>query len=141
MAEPGAISIGMGIASLAIQIGDSILKFKEFWDSVKEAPEEVQWLIEEIQTLSNVLSEMGLNDTSGEVPLIRPEYMAKCLELCQKSADILETLLGELAVEIRKRKRVGGFKAVLKKGTIERLKERLKSAQFMLMLSNQTYSE
>jgi len=70
-----------------------------------------------------------------------PESATKCLKLCKRGSDILGTLLGELDQESSRKKRVVGFKAVLKKGTVERLKERLRSAQFMLMLSNQTYSE
>jgi len=43
--------------------------------------------------------------------------------------------------QIGKGKKIGGFKAMLKKGMIEKLRDRLRSAQFMLMLSNQTYYE
>jgi hypothetical protein len=41
-----------------------------------------------------------------------------------------------LELVIGKKRRLGSVKAVLKSGTVERLRERLKSAQFMLMLSN-----
>lgn len=46
----------------------------------------------------------------------------------------------ELDLEIGKRKRIAAVKALLKKGTIDKLKERTKSAQTILSLSNQTYS-
>ncbi len=38
-----------------------------------------------------------------------------------------------------KRKRVGSVKAVLKKGEIEKLRERLMTTQSMLMLANNMY--
>jgi len=142
MAELGAIASGMGIASLAIQIGNGVLKLKSIWDEVKEAPEEIKYLIDEIETLSLVLSEIADSDDnegSDMTPIISDCAAAKCIEMCRKGADILSGVVKELDVEMTKRKRVGGFKTVLKKGTISRLRERLKSAQIMLMISHQTY--
>jgi hypothetical protein len=40
MAELAVISSGFGIASFAIQVADSVVKLKDFIDSVREAPEE-----------------------------------------------------------------------------------------------------
>jgi len=42
MAEIGVIASGMGVASLAIQVADSLLKLKGFLDNVKEAPDETE---------------------------------------------------------------------------------------------------
>lgn len=141
MAELGVAASAISIASIAIQVGDSILKLKTFWDHVKEAPEEIKYLIDEIETLNLVLSGFSSDETPNGPLSIEPAFSSRCLELCRKGAGILETVVKEIDVEIGKRKRVGSFKAVLKKGTIERLKERMRSAQLMLMLSNQAYSE
>jgi hypothetical protein len=134
MAELGIIASGMGIVSLAIQIGDSVLRLKNFLESVKEAPEEIRYLIEEIQTLGLVLSELAADSALVTIPSV-----GKCMELCSRSAEILAGIAKELDKDIGKKRRTGGIKVVLKKGEIEKLREQLKSAQFMLMLSNQTY--
>ncbi|TVY91039.1 hypothetical protein LAWI1_G003473 [Lachnellula willkommii] len=141
MAELGVTASAISVASIAIQVGDSIIKLKDFWNHVKEAPEEIKWLIEEIETLSFVLSGVESSKARDDPPHLEPAFASRCLELCRKGAGILEAVVKEADEEIRKRKRVGGVKAVLKKGMIERLKERLRSAQLMLMLSNQAYSE
>jgi hypothetical protein len=141
MAELGVAASGIAIASIAIQVGDSILKLKSFWVQVKEAPEEIKLLIEEIEMLDLVLSELGSGEAADSLTELEPTCAKRCLELCRKGAGILETTVKELDEKINKRKRVGSFQAVLKKGVVERLKERLRSAQFMLMLSNQAYSE
>jgi hypothetical protein len=65
----------------------------------------------------------------------------ECFELCQKGSNILEGVIKELDEKVGKGKRIGGFKAALKKGMIERLRDRPRSAQLMLMLSNQSYYE
>jgi hypothetical protein len=141
MAALGVAASGIGIASLAIQVGDSILKLKSFWEAVKEAPEDIKHLIDEIEILSLVLSEIGKESDEGEEPPIASPSASKCQELCQKGLKALQDVVHELESEMKKRKRVGSVKAVLKKGTVDKLKDRLRSAQLLLMLSNITYTE
>lgn len=78
MAELGIAASGIGIASLAIQVGDSILKVRGFWDRVKEAPEDIRYILEEIETLSLVLSDLGRNNDHGDLPQIAPASSMKC---------------------------------------------------------------
>jgi hypothetical protein len=137
----GVVASGISIASIAIQIGESALKLKEFWDTVKEAPEEIKYLIDEIETLSLILSDIGNSEQQGDLHPIGKESAKKSLEFCQKGAAILEGVVKELDEKIANGKRIGGFKAALKKNVTEKLRDRLRSAQFMLMLSNQTYYE
>jgi hypothetical protein len=44
-----------------------------------------------------------------------------------------------IEVEVKKRRRVGSVKAVLKKAKIAKLRERLMTAQSILILSNNSY--
>jgi hypothetical protein len=137
----GIVASGIGVASLAIQIGDSVMKLKDFWNAVKEAPEEVNYLIEEIETLSLVLSEIGANGDNDDTAQIGSASSKKCLDLCRRGAEVLSTVVKEAEQEIAKKKRIGSVKMALKKGLVDSLRDRLKTVQFMLMLSNQTYSE
>jgi hypothetical protein len=137
MAELGIAASGIGIASLALQAGDCIVRLKKFLDAVKDAPEEIKHLIEEIEMLSLVLSEF---ETGEQTRLnIEHESTSRCLRFCQKTASILSALVIDIEAEIVKRKRVGSLKAVLKRDAIEKLRERLMTAQSMLILSNQIY--
>jgi hypothetical protein len=131
---------GMRIASLAIQISDNIAKLKDFWNAVKEAPEDVKYLTEEIETLSLILSEIGASQNEEEAVQIGSASATKCLDLCRRGTELLSAVVRQADAEIAKRKRFGSVKIVLK-GLIETLKDRLKTVQFMLMLLNQIYSE
>lgn len=137
----GIVASGMGIASLAIQIGDNVIKLRDFLNAVKEAPEEVKYLIEEIETLSLVLSEIGTDRNEDATGQIESVASKKCLDLCRRGAEVLSTVVREAEQEVSKRRRVGSVKMVLKKGVLDKLRDRLRTVQFMLMLSNQTYSE
>jgi hypothetical protein len=70
-----------------------------------------------------------------------PEHNAtsRCFQFCKRGVGILDAVVKEVESEITKRKRVGSVKAVLKKGDIEKLRQRLATAQSMLMLSNNMY--
>ena len=139
MAEIGVIASGMGVASLAIQVADSLLKLKGFLDNVKEAPDEIKYLIEEIDTLGTLLSEFDADIPNGESEL-DSSSMRKCWEHCSRGLGILEAIVRELDMDIGRRRRIGSLKAALKTGSIKRLKDRLKSAQIMLLMAHQIYS-
>ena len=113
------------------------MKLKSFCDAVKNAPEEIRHLIEEIETLSLVLSESESSEQPGLQ--VRPDSTSRCLQFCQKATSILSGLVKDVEVEIQKRGVIGSVKAVLKRDAIEKLRERLMTAQSMLMLSNQLY--
>ncbi|KAE9367098.1 hypothetical protein N431DRAFT_418216 [Stipitochalara longipes BDJ] len=139
MADIGLSGSGFGIASLVLQVGDSIMRLKGFWDAVEDAPEEIKHLIEEIEILSLVLSDFETPHLNQPEPEIGNEARAKCVQFFRKAVIILEAVVKEAEVEIRKRRKLGSMKAVLKKAEIAKLRERLATAQSMLMLSNNLY--
>ena len=140
MAELGIVASGLGVASFAIQVGDSVMKLKNLWDAFKEAPADIKCLLEEIEILSLVLREVEQIHNSNERSVNYPSG-TRCLELCRRSADILESVVKDLDNDTRRKKRMGGIKAVLKNESINKFCDRLRSAQTMLLLSNQTYYE
>lgn len=133
MADIRLSGSGLGIASLALQVGDCVMRLKGFCEAVKDAPEEIKHLIEEIETINLVLSDFEDSES--------PEHEAtsKCFRFCKKALGILDGVVKKVEAEIKKRKRVGSIKAVLKKVEVEKLRERLMTAQSMLMLSNNMY--
>jgi hypothetical protein len=51
----GLVASGAGIAALAGHIGSTIFKLKGAWARIKNAGEEIRYLIEEIEILSDAL--------------------------------------------------------------------------------------
>ena len=139
MADIGLSGSSLGIASLAFQVGDSIMRVKSFWDSVKDVPEDIKHLIEEIEILSSVLSDFETTDTDQPEPEIGNEARSKCIQFCRNAVGILDDVVKNIEIEVKKRRRVGSVKAVLKKAEIAKLRERLMTAQSILILSNNSY--
>jgi len=142
MAEIGLIASGISIASLAIQIGDSIIKLKDFCSLVKDAPEEIEYLIEELEVLGLVISDIEASITSNQdesTLALDATTVSRCLGLCKRGADALEKAVQELGAELEKGRKRGSFKTALRKGTTDRLREKLRNAQSLMVLSQQTY--
>ncbi|KAF5874449.1 uncharacterized protein Bfra_004457 [Botrytis fragariae] len=139
MAEIGIIASGMGVASLGLQLMDGVRKLKQFWDEVKEAPEDIQYTLEELDALSLVLSD--IHTSMSNLPSIPSATVTKCLELCRRGTDILNTTVKDLNGAISKRRKIGSAKVILKKDTLDKFRNRLRDAQYMLVLSRQTYSD
>ena len=136
MAELGAVANGIALATIVFQVGDGLLRFKRFWDDVKSAPEDISYLLEEIEAQYLVISDISNRPNGMDVASISA---TNCFHLYQRTASTLEKVVNELEETIRERKILGGIKTTLKKGTVNGLRERLRNVQSLLMLSNQVY--
>jgi len=67
--------------------------------------------------------------------------MQRCLDLGRKGTDVLASTVRDLEGLLGRRRRLGAIKIVLKRGLIGKLRDRLRSAQLLLMLSTQAFSE
>jgi hypothetical protein len=132
----GTVASGLGIASFAIQLVDSIKEIKDFFESVKEAPEDVKIAIRHIEIISKILSDIRFGD---EIPQISPATALECSELCRSSLNVLKGVITEFQRCMNMHRRFGAVKFVLQKEKLEKLTKRLESAQFMLLISHQTY--
>lgn len=81
----------VGIASLAIQLADSIRKLRDFWSSVKDAPSDVQANITCLGLFCDVL-EVIASDPSG---IENDVLLEKTLSLCREYVGQLDTILQE----------------------------------------------
>ncbi|KAM3067763.1 hypothetical protein ACMFMG_011498 [Clarireedia jacksonii] len=139
MAGVDAIASVIGIASFGITLSDGIKKAKEFRDAMKEAPDDMQYALKELEILKLVLEDIRNNYTNS--PPIAPTAESQCLKLCRDGVEMLEKLVQDLNNAVEKRRRFGGAKVVLKKETIKKLQDQLGSAQRMLLLCRQTFAE
>ena len=147
MAEAlGAVASGISIATLAIQITSSVIKLKSCWDKIQDVPEEIKLLIDEIDCLRLVLSDIEEDQRRNPIShlLIDNSSASKCLEHCRRGPDRLKDLVDELGTDVynpnRLMKKWAATKVVLKKEKIEKYKSHLKAALRLLSLSHQCYT-
>lgn len=68
MAEFSVAAGAVGVASLAIQIGQSIRQAVEFWDSIQEAPDEIHQLSTDLRNLANILTVFEYEAKRSNIP-------------------------------------------------------------------------
>lgn len=121
MAEAlGLAASGFAVVSLAIQVAENINKLKAFISRVKDAPSDVLFVIDELETLSLVLEDVdrGMQESIFLDPRIKSVVM-RSYRLCKSSGDALNRLVIELETELEKGKKRGGFKVVMKRERTE----------------------
>ncbi|KAH9218729.1 hypothetical protein DL95DRAFT_521084 [Leptodontidium sp. 2 PMI_412] len=142
----GVVASGIAVTQLAGQVTKSIIKLKEYWDQVQEAPAEIKYLLREIDSLSLILSHIQDDQAKQTTGGIQVDNLCirQSLELCKEGADELRGLADELAEKIdgKKgwRKKVGSVKVVLKREDVKKLKKRMKNAIRLLSLSYQWHT-
>ena len=150
MAEVLAITAsGVTFVQLAGQVAGNINKLKRYWDPVKEAPDNLKLLVEEIDSLNIVLCHMQSELPDDLLPDSRCGHSAtivsKSLELCQNGTDELSRLVDDLAEKIDGKlgwkKRLGSTKIVLKNSEVRGLKERIQYAIRLLTLAYQCHTK
>ncbi|CAG8978840.1 hypothetical protein HYALB_00008495 [Hymenoscyphus albidus] len=103
----GAAASIIAVASIAIQIGDSVLKLKRFVDDIKDAPEEIKMLTDETKTLGLILSTILPPDTASHAFQATSALATQCLDSCREAANNLEKAVTELHVEIKSPESLG----------------------------------
>ena len=121
MAE--VVASAVGIAAFAVQTGEKILKLLAIIESVRDAPCEVRYLLDEINILHRILAEFSssyTNDLDGK----RAVVVSEVEQLCLHSTEILSRVVEEISVDITKNRMLGSLKAIAKKDNVERLRDR-----------------
>lgn len=143
MAEAlGIVASGISVAQLAGQVAKSIVKLKDYWDQVNEAPAEIKLLLREIDSLSQILGYLRepQNHNNPSASQFGKGCFQQCVALCREGADELEGLVCEMAATIEGkhgwRKKLGSAKIVLKQAEIKILRRRMKSAIRLLSLAH-----
>ena len=142
----GVIASGISIGTLAVQITSSIAKLKDCWSQIKEAPEDIRMLVEEIEDLHLLLCDIENDRAQNPMSsaLLDKVSAARCIEHCKRGANRLKELVDDLENEIYRRsglkRKWASTKAVLEKTKIEKYKSRLENAVRLLSLAYQCYT-
>ena len=101
MAELGAVANGIALATIVFQVGDGLLRFKRFWDNVKSAPEDISYLLEEIEAQYLVISDISNRRNGMDMASISA---TNCFHLYQRTVSTLEKVVNELEKKSKREK-------------------------------------
>lgn len=132
----GAASI-IAVTSLAIQLVDSIDKLCHFWTSIKEAPDDVLFIITDLRLLSSIFTEISFEAQHSEPNDTLEAVLKTCTIRVKALSDILSDIepgFSSARFSVRKWTAV---KTVLKQKTINKFQESLRSLKITLILVQQ----
>ena len=128
----GVVASAISIVQLAGQITESVIALKQYWDQIKDAPSEISYLLEEIDSFQLIFHAIGDDQMSNSPFHPNNPSMRQISILCDQAAEQLKSLVDDLSRKVEGKsgwkKTLGSIKVVLKKEDIQRLKERLKCA-------------
>ncbi|KAF3069744.1 hypothetical protein GL218_07876 [Daldinia childiae] len=146
MAEAlGVAASGIAVAQIAIQVGGTVVKLKQLWDEVKDVPDDIADLMDQIDCLDPVLWEVENGFNKSELPSMLWDNLASksTTRYCRKALENLTAMVEELNLQIntakRGRRKIVAIKVLLKKDSIKKLERRLENAVRMLTLAQQSY--
>ncbi|KAF5870317.1 uncharacterized protein Bfra_009701 [Botrytis fragariae] len=140
MADPvGFTASVIGIATLAVQLGDALRKAAEFWEAVQDAPSDIRRLSKELRLVASVFHTIQIEYETGSTPTNFESMVKDALELAKDDIDQLSEFISELSRNLsvsngslgRQWRKV---QMVLKASKIERFRDNLESVKTTMAL-------
>ncbi|OGM46859.1 hypothetical protein ABOM_005031 [Aspergillus bombycis] len=141
----GVVSSAITFATFAVQVSKSVQTLKGYWDSIRDAPDDLKWLLREVEMLGSIIADVDKDLSQGSVPLgLRDsQHVTQSLHLCEEAVECLESLCKDLLQGIgsssRMRRSYQAAKIILHERRIEKHISKLHSVVRLLMLSQQCY--
>lgn len=134
----GAVASGAGLISLAVQLLESSQKLKAFCSASKDAPEAVEELGYELETMSLSLRQLESHrrsDVSGD------ELLGRCILTCTKMTGKIKIAVSKMEHRLQRSRAVGAFRAAFKEPEIRKLLQDLEHAKSSMLLAYMSYCQ
>lgn len=142
----GVVSGALTFTTVVAQVTKSIFEIKGCWEQVRDAPEDLQRLVREVEIFGLILADIEEELSNGSVAnvLKNSNHATQSFEFCKEAAGDLDIVSKGLMKDIYSakncRRPYAALKIVIKKGNTEKYRERLGSATRLLSLSQQCYT-
>ena len=142
MAEPlSVVASGMGVAAFALQLAQSVTKIKKFCADVKNAPGELQEILDQIENISTIMARLGREETHSPSSSMNEDILQGSLQICQKAVDRISALASDLQDEMKSRRLRTSVRTVLKQDTIEKMLAKLDRSKTDLHIAYSMYTD
>jgi hypothetical protein len=149
MAEAlGVVASGIALGQAAKGLAKAISHMKQLWADVKDVPETIEDLLDELELTAMVLAAMEEKPTTSTCPATSDSISSlqrQAIEWCRKIHSDMENLILDLASDIESTKMtkraVAKARVALKKDVIKGYERRLKKAHRFLDTAFLLYRE
>jgi translation initiation factor 2 alpha subunit (eIF-2alpha) len=130
----GAVASGIGIAGVAAQAIDGIRKLQTFCNDVRDAPEEITYMTNELEillgTIAGIEAQIQRNASNP----------TSALRFVAQSVNSLNAVIQKLNVEIAQKRKLGSMKTAWKKKVLEAHMAKIERSKTSLGLAVSAYS-
>lgn len=142
----GVVASGIAVVDAAGQIGSGIMKLKKLWSEVKDVPETINSLMQQLELLTVVIGEMETIQQSSVGDAMRPfnsQGMQLSMMRCREAMDTLDHLVSKLAMHVdseqRSKRARAKLKVALSKDNLAQCHDRLKDTVQLLQFAQGCY--
>ena len=133
------VASAFAVVSLALQLADSVKKLYDFWNSVREAPRDIQATTSDLKILPSILSSIA-HDAQHTEP---DEILTNALQSCNTEVATLVSILdiiqpGVASTRLRTQKWTA-IKAVLMGAKLKKFQDIVGRLKTSLLLVQQTH--
>lgn len=132
-----AAASSIAVASISIQLVGSVKKLCDFWDSVRDAPEDVRAISSDMKLLSTVLSRVA-HEAQQNAP---DEVLGSALDGCWDKVRVLTRIISEIEPAFDSKcsrvRRWATLKAALRQEKLRRYQDALERLKSTLSLIQQ----
>jgi hypothetical protein len=127
----------VSVVPLGVLLAESVQKLRRFHEAMKAAPERLASIIDEIELLSEIVTEMEGNLVSSDTHT-KPG-LQRCIARCKKAVRQFSMCVEGLENRIKRHKRRGSLAFIMKSESIEEVIARLERSKSSLGLAYTLY--
>jgi hypothetical protein len=130
----GAASGVIAIASIAIQLAETIKELVEFGKAVQDAPADIRALLQDLEVLRSALLQIHRTSSSIGIDAVTETVLKECEKKIYSLKTELEPSISKLKSNKLACRKWSALKITLKKGKIESLQKAIEYAKSTLIL-------
>ena len=131
----GVIAVG----SVTVQLADSVKKLRDFWCSVKDAPDDVRAIAGDLEVLSRILAEISLETQTQDQSPSTKAALLRCIDGTKPLAAIVEDLEPGFESRSARTRKWSALKTVFKAEKIKKYQSSLEGVKTSLILAQQSH--
>lgn len=140
MAEAFSIAAGIvGLASLGIQLGESVAKLAGACSTYKNASDDISALIASLQTFQQILEHVCPASQPIQGTHVPAQLLQECKEWCQDIKDGVNGVMTSIQDEIQQTPKWGKTRLIFRKSSVEQWLQKLQRSKLDLLLAHQIF--
>lgn len=133
------VSSAFAVVSLALQLADSVKKLYDFWESVRDAPRDIQATTSDLKILQSILSNIAQDAQHTEPDEILTNALQSCNTEVATLVSILEGIQPGFASRRLHTQKWTAIKAVLMGAKLKKFQDIVERLKTSLLLVQQTH--